>query len=71
MRGASGGYEAYGGMVCPPPPGSPAAADAVILASDLRDARPVDQVRAEVHRRAGGEELRSNAPLRPAPTDRK
>jgi energy-coupling factor transporter ATP-binding protein EcfA2 len=72
MRSASGGYEAYGGKICPPPPGSPAAADAVVLASDLRDARPVDQVLAEVHRRAGGEDARpADAPQRLAPTDRK
>ncbi len=71
MRGASGGYETYGGMVCPPPPGSPAAAEAVILASDGRDARPVDQVRAEVHRRAGGDEPRVDGGAQRPVTDQK
>jgi len=71
MPGADGRFDVCGGMVCPPPPGSPAAAEAVILASDLRDARPVDQVRAEVHRRAGGEEPGPDPGPRLGPADPK
>ena len=35
---------------------TPARAAAIVAASDARDARPVDVVRAEVRRRAGGDD---------------
>ena len=38
----------YGGTVSPPGPADPAAAAAIIARSDARDARPADEVRAEV-----------------------
>jgi energy-coupling factor transporter ATP-binding protein EcfA2 len=51
------GAEKYQGRVCLPAPGDPSVAAAVVAASDRRDARPVDEVRAEVRRREGGERL--------------
>ena len=54
MTGPDGRASVVGGMVCPPPPGDPRVAEALIRASDARDARPLEQVEAEVHRRAGG-----------------
>jgi hypothetical protein len=54
MTGPDGRAGIFGGMVCPPPPGDPAVAEALIRASDARDARPLEQVEAEVRRRAGG-----------------
>ncbi len=48
------GPTAFQGRVCLPAPGDPAVAAAVVAASDLRDARPLEQVRAEVRRREGG-----------------
>ena len=51
------GAENYQGRVCLPAPGDPSVAAAVVAASDMRDARPVDEVRAEVRRREGGERL--------------
>lgn len=51
------GAENYQGRVCLPAPGDPSVAASVIAASDKRDARPFDQVRAEVRRREGGERL--------------
>ena len=51
------GAENYQGRVCLPEPGDPSVAAAIIAASDTRDARPFDQVRAEVRRREGGERL--------------
>jgi energy-coupling factor transporter ATP-binding protein EcfA2 len=50
---ASGRPRAYGGMVDRLPPGDPHAAEAIILASNARDARPLQAVRDEVGRRAG------------------
>jgi hypothetical protein len=43
----------YGGTVSAPGPADPDAAAAIIARSDARDARPVDDVRAEVARRSG------------------
>ncbi len=53
--GADGRPTVYGGVVSPLPTGDPNAAAAIIAASDARDARPLNVVRAEVHRRAGGD----------------
>jgi energy-coupling factor transporter ATP-binding protein EcfA2 len=52
---ADGRPTVYGGRVSPLPAGDPRAAEAIIAASDTRDARPLHVVRDEVHRRAGGE----------------
>jgi hypothetical protein len=49
------GPATYQGRVCLPAPGDPAVAAALVAASDRRDARPLDQVRAEVRRREGGD----------------
>jgi energy-coupling factor transporter ATP-binding protein EcfA2 len=54
MTGPDGRAGVFGGMVCPPPPGDHRVAEALIRASDARDARPLEQVEAEVRRRAGG-----------------
>ena len=43
----------YGGMVSPPGPADSNAAAAIIARSDARDARPLDDVAAEVARRSG------------------
>jgi Helicase HerA, central domain len=50
------GPAAFQGRVCLPPPGDPAVVAAIVAASDRRDARPLDQVRAEVRRREGGDD---------------
>lgn len=50
---AAGRPRAFSGMVNRLPPGDPHAAEAIIMASDARDARPLDVVRKEVRRRAG------------------
>lgn len=69
MTGPDGRAGTFGGMVCPPPPGDLAVAEALIAASDARDARPLDQVRAEVHRRSGGDEPGADAAPAPGPAD--
>lgn len=51
------GADTYQGRMFLPPPGDPAIAAAVVAASDQRDTRPFEQVRAEVRRREGGEQL--------------
>lgn len=51
------GAENFQGRVCLPAPGDPLVAASVIAASDKHDARPLDQVRAEVRRHEGGERL--------------
>ncbi len=56
MPGRGGQPMASGGILLPPGPGDPAVAAEIIAASDARDARPFDEVRAEIHRRAGGSE---------------
>ena len=56
MPGRGGQPTASGGMLLPPGPADPALAAEIIAASDARDARPLDEVRAEVFRRAGGSE---------------
>jgi len=56
MPGRGGQPTAYGGMLLPPGPADPALAADIVAASDARDARPIDEVRAEVFRRAGGSE---------------
>jgi hypothetical protein len=43
----------YGGIVSPPGPADTAAAAAIIARSDARDARPVEDVHAQVARRSG------------------
>jgi hypothetical protein len=43
----------YGGMVSPPGPADPTTAAAIIARSDAQDARPVEDVGAEVARRSG------------------
>ena len=43
----------YGGTVNPPGPADEARAAAIIARSDARDARPLDDVAAEVARRSG------------------
>lgn len=53
---------AYGGMVNRLPPGDPHAAEAIVLASNSRDARPFQLVRDEVRRRAGHVEQAQPAP---------
>ncbi|MBA3779223.1 MAG: DUF87 domain-containing protein [Chloroflexi bacterium] len=53
--GPDGTPTVYGGRVVPPEPGDPAVAEEVTKASDARDARTFEDVRAEVHRRAGGD----------------
>lgn len=71
MTGPDGRAGVFGGMVCPPPPGDPRVAAALIAASDARDARPLDQVEAEVRRRAGGSEPVPDGAPRPGPADPK
>ncbi|MDQ3690010.1 MAG: DUF87 domain-containing protein [Chloroflexota bacterium] len=71
MTGPDGRAGVVGGMVCPPPPGGLAVAEALIAASDLRDARPLDQVCAEVHWRSGGDEPGEDAAPAPGPADPK
>ena len=56
MPGRGGQPTAYGGMLLPPGPADPKLAAEIIAASDARDARPIDEVQAEVFRRAGGSE---------------
>jgi hypothetical protein len=56
MPGRGGQPMASGGILLPPGPGDPALAAEIIAASDARDARPLDEVGAEIHRRAGGSE---------------
>lgn len=56
MPGPDGRTGVYGGMILPPGPPDPAMAARIIAASDRRDARPLHDVQAEVHRRAGGDE---------------
>ena len=72
MTGPDGRAGVFGGMVCPPPPGDHRVAEALIRASDTRDARPLEEVEAEVRRRAGGvvQPATDGAP-RPGPADPK
>jgi len=56
MPGRDGRQTTSGGILLPPGEGDPTVAAAIIAASDARDARPIDEVRAEIHRRAGGSE---------------
>lgn len=53
--GPDGSPAVYGGRVVEPGPADPEDADRVVAASDARDARPLAEVRSEVHRRAGGD----------------
>ena len=69
MPGRGGQPTASGGILMPPGPGDPAAAAEIVAASDARDARPLDEVRAEIHRRAGGSES-SSAPDARGPAQR-
>ena len=64
MPGRGGQPMAYGGMLLPPGPGDPTLAAEIVAASDARDARPLDQVRAEVFRRSGGSESPSTPDVR-------
>lgn len=54
MPGPDGRTGVYGGMIWPPGPADTAAGSALIAASDGGDARPLRDVQAEVHDRAGG-----------------
>ena len=54
MPGRDGRPTVAGGILLPPGVADPAVAAATIAASDAQDARPLDEVRAEVDRRAGG-----------------
>jgi hypothetical protein len=69
MPGRGGQPTASGGILVPPGPGDPAAAAKITAASDARDARALDEVRAEIHRRAGGSEP-SSAPDARGPAQR-
>jgi len=69
MPGRGGQPMASGGILLPPGPGDPAVAAEIVAASDARDARPLDEVRAEIHRRAGGSEP-SSAPDARGPAQR-
>ncbi|HET6381549.1 MAG TPA: DUF87 domain-containing protein [candidate division Zixibacteria bacterium] len=72
MTGPDGRAGVFGGMVCPPLSGDPRVAEALIRASDARDARPLDQVETEVRRRAGGSvEPPTDGSPRLGPTDPK
>jgi hypothetical protein len=53
--GADGGPIVVGGLVRRPGGEDSTTLAAIMAASDARDARPAGQVRAEVHRRAGGD----------------
>jgi len=53
MPGPDGRPGVYGGTVNPPGPADEARAAAIIARSDARDARPLDDVAAEVARRSG------------------
>jgi hypothetical protein len=55
MPGADDRPAVYGGRVRLPATGDAARAAALVAASDRRDGRPLDTVRGEVHRRAGGD----------------
>jgi hypothetical protein len=54
MPGRDGRPTVAGGILLPPGVADPAVAAATIAASDAQDARPLDEVRAEIDRRAGG-----------------
>ena len=56
MPGRGGQPTAYGGILLPPGPSDPAVAAEIVATSDARDARPIEEVRAEVFRRSGGTE---------------
>lgn len=64
MPGRGGQPAASGGILLPPGPGDPAVAAEIVAASDARDARPIDDVRAEVYRRAGGTEAADSSDAR-------
>ncbi len=73
MPGPDGRPGVYGGTVNPPGPADEARAAAVIARSDARDARPLEDVQAEVARRSGpihGPPAAAADPLL-APTDRR
>jgi hypothetical protein len=69
MPGRGGQPMASGGILMPPGPGDPSVAAEIIAASDARDTRPLDEVRAEIHRRDGGSEP-SSAPDARGPAQR-
>ena len=54
LDGPDGRPHVVDGRIAPPGPADGRAAEALIAASDARDARPLEHVRAEVRRRAGG-----------------
>jgi hypothetical protein len=54
MPGRDGRPTVAGGILLPPGVADPAVTAATIAASDAQDARPLDEVRAEVDRRGGG-----------------
>ena len=67
MPGPDGRPGVYGGTVNPPGPADDARAAAVIARSDARDARPLDDVAAEVARRSGPIHGPERGRRRPAP----
>lgn len=54
LDGPDGRPVVLDGRIAPPGPADRRAAEALIAASDARDARPLEQVHTEVRRRAGG-----------------
>lgn len=54
LDGPDGRPHVLDGRIAPPGPADRRAAEALIAASDARDARPLERVRAEVRHRAGG-----------------
>lgn len=54
MPGRDGRPAVAGGLILPPGVADPTVAAQIVAASDRRDTRPLDEVQAEVRRRAGG-----------------
>ena len=50
------GFSTPTGLILPPGLADPAVAAQIVAESDRRDTRPLDEVRAEVRRRAGGDD---------------
>ena len=56
LPGRDGRPTVAGGMLLPPGVADHATAAAIVAASDRRDTRPLDEVRGEIRRRAGGDD---------------
>jgi len=56
MPGREGRPTVTGGLILPPGVADPTVAAQIVAGSDRRDTRPLDEVQAEVRRRAGGED---------------